>query len=295
MHRKTLLAWTAVCALTFTACSGSPETLLSPSGAAPTSADLNADGSTLKVSAPTDLRPNGDEVLNSVRPTLTFTPAVARFGTANFDHELEIVNANEQVVYHSAAASSPHRVSADLTYSDNFWWRARARLGEQFGPWSEWAPFRTPEPSAGVPTPVSSGGLPFAIPAACGPGGPSDRSACAIAMTQASPWWQDCRRGSGVGCHRYTRSLAAALAASDPGWGLLTKNPGQQQCTWNACGGGVRGGFGEDVVTHWDGRTLRAWDVVTGAGAPGANAGWSRISSFRAGNVWAPVPPLGTR
>jgi hypothetical protein len=44
-----------------------------------------------------------------------------------------------------------------------------------------------------------------------------------------------------------------------------------------------------------DGGTLRGWDVVSGAGAPGARAGWSRLESFRAGNFWVPVPlPFGT-
>lgn len=292
MFRPTNFALIALCAFTLAACSGTPQNVLSPTATDAGSTALNPDGSNLKVSAPSNLAPGGGAVVDSVRPTLTFSPGTARHTSAAFDHELQIVNANDQLVYTSGSASSPHGLSADLSYSDNFWWRVRARLGDQFGPWSEWAQFRTPDPPTAGPIPAGS--LPFPIPAECGPGGPSDRSACAAAMTRVSPWWQDCRNGSGVGCHRFTRSLAAALAASDPGWGLLTKNPGEQQCTWNACGGGVRGGYGEDVVTHWDGGTMRAWDVVSGAGAPGANAGWSRITSFRGGNNWAPVPPLGT-
>lgn len=297
MYRKTRLACPLVGALILAGCSASPQTMLSPSPVEAEATFLNADGSALKVFAPRDLGPAEGIVVDSVRPTLGFTSSVGRLQIVSLEHEIEVVNANGSVVYSrmvpASAASSTHTLESDLSYADSFTWRARARLAEQTGPWSAPASFRTPD-RPGPAAPIPGGPLPFPVPAACGPFGPTDRTGCVLAMTSVSPWWAACQGGSGTNCHRFTRSVAAAMAVSDPGWGLLSKNPGEQQCSWNSCGSGNGSGYGEDVVAHHDGATLRAWDIVGGAGAPGAQAGWSRISSFRSGNNWAPVPPLGS-
>jgi hypothetical protein len=294
MQRNTILAWAAVSALAIAGCSDSPQTMLSPTAVDSDATTLNPDGSSLKVSPPADLSPR-EVTVDSVRPALSFTSANGRFVAAAFAHEVEIVNANGDEIYRrllgDSSGSVTHTLESDLTYADNFWWRVRARRGNHAGPWSDYAPFRTPD-RAGFAT--TGGDLPFPVPEACGPFGPGDRTACVLAMTVVSPWWPACQAGSGTNCHRFTRSVAAALATHDPRWGLLSKNPGEQQCSWNACGSGNGSGYGEDVVVHLDGGTLRGWDIVTGAGAPGAQAGWSRLEGFRAGNFWVAVPlPLG--
>src|SRR5918999_401824 len=99
MHRKTLLAWTGVCVLTLAACSGSPDTMVSPTGIAPTALALNPDGSSLKVSVPTELGPTGAVTVGTLRPTLSFTNATGRFTAVGLAYEIEIVNANGTVVY----------------------------------------------------------------------------------------------------------------------------------------------------------------------------------------------------
>jgi hypothetical protein len=296
MQRNTILAWSAVCALAVAGCSGTPQTTLSPSAIESSSTALNPDGSSLKVNAPADLSPR-DVTVDTLRPTLNFTSAAGRYASLNFGYEVVVVDGADNVVYSrtlgQAGGSISHTLEADLSYSDNFWWRVRARLGDETGPWSNYAPFRTLDrPGPPQPTP---GSLPFPVPEACGPFGPGDRTACVVAMTAVSPWYAACQAGSGVNCHRFTRSVAAALASHDPGWGLLSKNPGDTQCSWNSCSIRDGSGYGEDVVAHRDGGTLRGWDIVSGAGGPGARAGWSRLESFRAGNGWVPVPlPLGT-
>src|SRR5688500_7618270 len=121
MFRTKKSALAALCALTLSACSGTPQTMLSPSGGDPSSAALNPDGSSLKASAPTNLNPGGGGTINTVRPTLTFDGASPRFQAAALEHELQVVNANDQVVYSSGSVSSPHTVASDLSYSDNFW------------------------------------------------------------------------------------------------------------------------------------------------------------------------------
>jgi hypothetical protein len=285
MFSPSKFALTALCTLTLTACSGTPQTMLSPTGVGPASTALNPDGSNLKVTAPSGLSPSGAVVVDTVRPTLTFTAASGRHTGAPLDHELQIVNSNDQVVYSSGSASSPHTVPTDLSYADNFWWRVRARMGDQFGPWSGYAQFRTPDPPALVPT-GGGGTLPFPVPAECGPFGPGNRFACASAVAALSAEWARCRRGDGVGCHRFTRQVGYALASFDPAWTLIQAQPGGHACNCNACGPSDGSMFREDTVVY-NGRNV--FDMITGAGGPSPGLTWSSVPGPRAGD--APILP----
>ena len=281
----------------FSACSHESHTPLSPSAVTGiTNSSLNPDGSSLKVTAPTELAP--DQVaVGFRRPTLSFTNPSAHVALG-LAYDIELHNGGG-MVYAQTIGESPttssHTVPMPLPRGETFWWRVRARLGDDVGPWSEFAVFaisRDATDGAG-PGPTISGPLPFPVPAECGPFGPGDRSACVAAMTAISPWWPDCRGGSGAGCHRFTRSIAAALAVYDGNWGLISKNPGEQQCTWDFCWPGDGSGYGEDIVAyHTGGGNWIGWDVVTGAGAPGAGAQWSEVGGRRGGNDWRPVPPF---
>jgi hypothetical protein len=287
MFRPTKFALAALCSVTLVACSSSPETMLSPTGVEGGSASLNADGSTLKVSAPSNLSPGGSAAINTVRPTLTFNAASGRYQSAALDHELQIVNANDQVVYSSRSASSPHTVPTDLSYADNFWWRVRARIGDEFGPWSDYAQFRTPDPPAFTSSGGGGGGsLPFPVPAECGPFGGGNRFACASAVAELSAEWARCRRGDGLGCHRFTRQVGWALAQFDPNWTLIQAQPGGHACSCNSCGPSDGTMFREDTVVY-AGRTV--YDMITGAGGPSPGLTWSSVPGPRAGD--APVLP----
>jgi hypothetical protein len=236
--------------------------------------------------------------VGSRRPTLEWTNSQGRYTTATFTYELEFYRVNQLIqtvlVSQGTGNTSQFTVENDLDYDTTYRWRVRARLGASaFGPWSATADFLAPQaPAAAAPPPVATGELPFAIPSACAQGnGP----ACIVAMTAVSPYWGGCSGGSGVECHRFVRTVAAALAANDPAWGLLSKNPGDTQCSWNSCSIRDGSGYGEDVIAYNRGG-LRAWDVISGAGGPGASVNWAEITTFRPGNVWVPVPlPLGTR
>jgi hypothetical protein len=134
------------------------------------------------------------------------------------------------------------------------------------------------------------------VPDACAPAAAPtvDRLACARQVAVRSSEWPRCATGSGVACHRYTREVARALAAGDPRWGLITKQPGQQQCSMTSCGPGDGTGYGEDVVAYLPaGSSPDRWvghDIVGGAGAPGARVQWAGPLERRPGNLWAPVP-----
>lgn len=150
------------------------------------------------------------------------------------------------------------------------------------------------EPAPPAPAPV----LPPPVELiACGPRDPpaAGRRPCLQQVAERSANWKACEKGDGAACHRYVREVAAALAAGDPRWGLITKSRGEMQCTLDRCGRDVVGGYGEDVVAYLPAGAPRdQWhgvDIVGGAGAPGARLEWSdQPLPRREGNLWAPVP-----
>jgi hypothetical protein len=136
----------------------------------------------------------------------------------------------------------------------------------------------------------------------CGPRpNPTDnRLECARAIAERSVEWRTCtQRGDDVACHRYAREVAAALAGAEPhqdwGWGLISKPRGQRQCSLTECGAEVRGaGYAVDAIAYLpQGEDRKHWlgfDVVGGAGAPGASLNWNGPLPRRDDNLWVPVP-----
>jgi hypothetical protein len=151
-----------------------------------------------------------------------------------------------------------------------------------------------PEPDpAPHPAPI-----PPVVVDACGPQTVpmSNRITCVDQVTTSDAgreWWAKCKAGSGVACHRVVRLVATALATHDVRWGLLGKEPGQQQCTLSQCGPLGGEGFGEDIVTYRTGpdvmREFEVFDIIVGAGAAGAATSWQH-QPRRPGNFWAAVP-----
>lgn len=278
-----------VVALTVSACSGPAASPTAPSAAAGGDTAAAADGSTLKVTAPVALSPINGVRLETRRPTMEWTPSTGAFAAVSPSYEVQ-VSTGGNVIYSAVVEGTSHQVPADAEWNTEYTWRVRARLDTAFGPWSTNGTFLTPEQAV-----VIASALPFQVPPSCGPipNPPGNRLQCVLDVARVSPEWGRCQGGSGVGCHRFVRHVAAALATGDGRWGLIGKNPGEQQCTWNRCGGLSGEGYGEDVVAflhgpgnfNWEG-----WDLVGGAGAPGARAGWTRLPSRRPGNNWFPVP-----
>lgn len=137
---------------------------------------------------------------------------------------------------------------------------------------------------------------------ACGPrDNPTDnRLECARSIAARSIHWRACTdRGEDVACHRYAREVATALARAEPhqgwGWGLISKPRGQRQCSLIECGPEVRGqGYAEDAIAYLpQGEDRKHWigfDLVGGAGAPGASLNWNGPLPRRDDNLWVPVP-----
>ena len=271
------------------ACSGTPPTPTSPSAATGGSAAAAADGSTLKVTAPPLQAPINGVTVESLRPTFSWGASSGAYvEVISPTYELQ-VSRGGSVIYSVTVEGTSHEVTVDAEPGQEYQWRVRARVDIAFGPWSNTGTFRTADR-------VTVANLPFAIPESCGPvaNPPGNRLQCALDVAAVSPDWGGCQGGSGVRCHRFARHVAASLAAGDPNWGLIGKNPGEQQCTWDRCGGLSGEGYGEDVVAYLAGpNVFNNWlgfDIVGGAGAPGATVGWGGPLPRRAGNYWTPVP-----
>jgi hypothetical protein len=280
MMRTTLYGWMMASALTLAACSGAPGTPASPTGGSAADAALNPDGSNLKVTAPTGLSPSSGTV-DSRRPTLSFNGSSGVFQPAPIaGYELEVFAGNNTLAYSRASISTVHMLESDLTFADTYTWRVRARLGDQFGPWSEVGSFRTPDPPPPPPpTPTTpTGGLPFPIPAECGPGGPGNRIGCVLAVASQSAEWNGCAAGSGTRCHRFTRQVVYALSQSDPNWKMIQAAPGGHACNCNFCGPSDGTMFREDTTVY---AGSQVFDMIVGAGGPTPSLNWSFVGAPR--------------
>ncbi|MEO5894709.1 MAG: hypothetical protein ABIS06_03305 [Vicinamibacterales bacterium] len=146
--RFVLCSATALLALAV-ACSKSPDSPAAPGGTAPSGVDAAADGSTLKVTAPTPQSP-----INGAQPdSLSFTAGVstASFATAAppLSYEFEIRDsAGTATLCTQNGTPSGNTVTitptCNLALDTAMSWRVRAVLGAAKGPWSSNATFKSP-------------------------------------------------------------------------------------------------------------------------------------------------------
>jgi hypothetical protein len=147
MHRRTYVATglAAIVALSI-ACGRTAPTPVSPTSAAKGSTDAAAaaDGSTLKVSAPTVVSPINDEVTADTAPTLVASASSGKFQASSLAYDFELYDADNVKVQTLVLAGSSWKVAA-LEFDKRYTWRVRATSDNAYGPWSAFAAFRTPE------------------------------------------------------------------------------------------------------------------------------------------------------
>jgi hypothetical protein len=150
MFRTKLFAFGGVCLLALAvACGERARTPVSPDSVTPADADAAADGSTLKVTAPSAQSPVNDARVDAA-VSLVVQNATLRFaGSVPLTYRFEVYNtANEKVYEGTSPAGSgttTHEVSGGLEFNKRHTWRARAEYLGAFGPWSAIASFLTPE------------------------------------------------------------------------------------------------------------------------------------------------------
>jgi hypothetical protein len=147
------------------ACSKSPEAPTAPSATqgAP-SAATGPGGSTLKFNAPALVAPVEGAKAEDRRPTLLWANATAKYAGIGVAYDLEVETATAKV-YSQTVGETPdfgqHLLPFDTEFDTKYFWRVRSRVGNEFGPWANWAEFM----STSRPVSVPSG--PGAGPAAC--------------------------------------------------------------------------------------------------------------------------------
>lgn len=147
------------------ACSQSPGTPISPSGAGPAGTGAAADGSTLKVPAPTQVSPINNARTTTRQPTLIFNNVNGKYVGSTFTYEVEMYDARntrivQTTVNQGSGTTSQYTHAVNLDKDSPYTWRVRARAGSYFGPWSPSAGFitvkenRTPDPLPGSKLPL---------------------------------------------------------------------------------------------------------------------------------------------
>jgi len=148
MHGRTYVAagLCAIIALSI-ACGRSASTTVSPTSSSKASTDSTAtaaDGSTLKVSAPTPASPINDEVVADRNPTLIATAAAGKYAQGSLAYDFELYD-DQNVKVQTLVRPDLNWPVGALEYDKRYTWRLRATVDNAFGPWSAFASFRTPE------------------------------------------------------------------------------------------------------------------------------------------------------
>ncbi len=239
------------------ACSQSPQSPVSPSVAAGSSA-ANPDGSTLKVTAPTPVSPiNGDRI-ESTKPTFVFGNATGKFASTTPTYRIQVFDGaggfvGERTVDQGAGQTS-YTSDVDLAYEADFTWRARAELQGEPGPWSASAAFKTPV------RPVAGGAFTGGV-------GPRRSIFFGEALSIMIRIHDELRIDLGSRSSREFRVdfLFAAVAAIH--YGHPRFNPAGPDPSWCVKDAGGGRPPSDDVLVLCQSRL--AWDLIGGAGANG--------------------------
>ncbi|HUR35509.1 MAG TPA: hypothetical protein VM032_17020 [Vicinamibacterales bacterium] len=150
MRKHACLAVLAL--ITTAACSKSPQAAATPaSSSSPTAASANADGSTLKATAPTLQSPINGQQPQALEVVLTLTNAAAKYaGGLSASYRFQVFNAGGTLAYEVAnvpqgsGGVTAHTVTTTLEGEQPYTWQARAEIGGDVGPWSSRANFVAP-------------------------------------------------------------------------------------------------------------------------------------------------------
>jgi hypothetical protein len=151
VRNKVLLAL-SVGAIGVTLACAKNATMTSPSSVAVSDAAAAADGSTLKIGAPSLTAPIDGFVgiPGSTTPiTLTLSNVNGKYTSIAVTYEFEVKNPAGTVVLNPKVAAGTNTTSTTIQLSSlvadtRYTWRARATSGTAFGPWSSTFNFRTP-------------------------------------------------------------------------------------------------------------------------------------------------------
>lgn len=271
MNRKTKLC-SLVAMMAFAAgCSGSPETPLSPTGAASaTGLAANPDGSTLKVTAPSPQSPS-NETLGTVRPTFSFGGAASANGVPapSFTYRVDVRNEDGSFAGEALGEGSPIALGNDLEAGKSYTWRVRAELDGAFGPWSANTPFQT-----------------AAVARAAGGFGPQRGISLHEAFNIIVRVHNELGYNLGSRSSRDQRINFLFTAVAAVHYGHPRFNPAGGDPLWCVKDAGGGRPPSDDVLVRCD--SGEAWDLIGGAGADGYSFHLDYLGSIRGQNIYPP-------
>jgi hypothetical protein len=141
--RFAVTAALAVLAMTF-ACSKQSSSPTSPSAKSAPNDNASADGSTLKVTAPTPTSPINDAQQTDQQPTLTASAATPKFDPTlgPLQYRFEVYDQTGAKVQDSGLVGAPtFKITVQLSFKNRQTWRVRAEFQGLIGPWSSTASF----------------------------------------------------------------------------------------------------------------------------------------------------------
>lgn len=234
----------------------------SPSAAAGGSLSANADGSTLKMTAPAVVSPFDSEQLDSRRPTFVWLNATGvNDSSVGVAYEIEVQDEAGNVVYHAIVGETPgngsHGMPGDLSYGAPYGWRIRAALGNERGPWSVWGNFRTVTAPVTFASPSTNDGT-------VGPPRTMGFQEVYATLKRIHDQGRFNLGGSSTRDYRvnFIFGAVAAVAYGHPRWN--PQGPDSNWCVKDAGGGRPPS---DDVVVRCN--TREAWDLIAGAGGNG--------------------------
>jgi len=137
----------AAVALTF-ACGKPSPSPTSPSAQSAVNDDAAADGSTLKVTAPTPSSPVNDAQATDTQPTLTAAASAPKYDKSlgPLQYRFEVYGDTGTKIQDSGLMNSPtFKVTATMSFKKRQTWRVRAEYQGLVGPWSPMASFISAE------------------------------------------------------------------------------------------------------------------------------------------------------
>jgi hypothetical protein len=280
IKQLSVVALTAILGLGV-ACSSTPMSPTSPSGAIGGTTAANPDGSTLKVTAPGIVSPFDSERTTSRRPTLVWANATGTNIGVGLFYELEVQDVAGNVVYAQTVGETPgtgsHELPLDLAYDTPYAWRIRAGLATERGPWSVWGNFVT------VAAPV--------VVAPAAPAGGTVGPARSISFNEAFNIIVNIhdRGGFNLGSRssrdyrvNFLFGAVAAIHYGHPRWN--PQGPDSDWCVKDAGGGRPPS---DDVLVRCS--TREAWDLIISAGGDGYH--WHADPLGRLPSVQNVYPP----
>jgi len=138
-------------AVSVAACSKKPAAPASPSASEAVSAEANADGSTLKATAPTPQSPaNGAKIEGFEAVVLTIANSTVSYASGiALQYRFELTNAAggvvESVLVNGGSGTTSRTIAADLEGDATYQWRARPEYQGTPGPWSARFSFIAPQ------------------------------------------------------------------------------------------------------------------------------------------------------